>query len=423
MEFLTYKIHELIDEMSVEYKSMMDMKKPYNFSYLYEYFLSFIPQSKKQNKNIDFHPSARIFNIPVTTPIVHTTRNATIGFDGGIFFNGKYFQNILDKKIFEQRFAFIEKLSLFNIRSLEDLKKYVKKFYYKHISLHSYCKRKILNNPHIVKIVFFGTAYENMYHFIFQYYPNITPLIAYCNQNQLDFYIVMPAKCNRKKQMQSCYRNYIDELMNLQGVPKNKMIFLDYQNYNAKNIIYTDSPIDSPKIVLSTMNKIQKAFYKNTFSTPCKRLYISRKKATHRFLTNETEIRKILEEEYGFLTVYMEDYNLKEKVNIMAHIDTIISVDGTSLVNGYFSQEQEVKLIGIRSFEFSEYNAITSSIFKNISYLPIVASTVQVINGDGPNWLKDDLYLDPNYLKEKLEQYNVSPYNNLYVDNRKNENN
>lgn len=211
-------------------------------------------------------------------------------------------------------------------------------FYYK-----TYKNKRIFNNPNIVKILFFETAYDNMYHFIFQYYPSLIALLEFCRQNSLDYYVVMPSKYNRGIKNQSFYKNFIDEIIKLEKLDKNKLLYLDYQNYEVKNIYYTNFPIDNPKIVLPTVKKIQSYFYNQNYSNKYERIYISRKKATRRFLINEIEIREILEKEYGFHTLYMEDYNLYHKINLMARAKIVASIDGTSLVNGYFSMQKKSK--------------------------------------------------------------------------------
>lgn len=75
-------------------------------------------------------------------------------------------------------------------------------------------------------------------------------------------------------------------------------------------------------------------------------------------MINEYEIQRILENEYGFHTVYMEDYTLQEKVNLMANASIVVSIDGTSIINAIFSIQEKVKAITIRSYDFTEAVAI-----------------------------------------------------------------
>ncbi|WP_181881448.1 glycosyltransferase 61 family protein [Helicobacter sp. MIT 99-5507] len=140
------------------------------------------------------------------------------------------------------------------------------------------------------------------------------------------------------------------------------------------------------------------------------RIYISRKKSPRRYLSNEKEIIEILEKQFNFKVLYMEDYSLCKKINIMQNAKVVMSIEGTSLINGLFMNAKDSKLIALRSFDMTEHIFIISSMFKNIEFLPIVCDIKNKI-GDSAFWVESDLYLDKDYLIKKLKEYEIEPIN------------
>lgn len=254
-----------------------------------------------------------------------------------------------------------------------------------------------------------------MYHFIFQYYPSLLALIEYCKNHQLDYYIIFPSKYNRGFRSKYFYDGFINEIIKIEKIDKEKIIFLDYRNYNVNNIYYTNFPSENPKIQFKAIEKLKFFLYNrqnisNIMRGGGSRIYISRRKATRRHLVNENEIKKILECEYGFKTYCMEDYNLKEKIILMAQAEVVVSIDGTSMINSIFSMQKHVKAIAIRLYDFTEAVNIAIAPFKHVEYLPIVATLAkEKYEGYEGIWYTSDLYLDPEILRKKLKDYLVYP--------------
>lgn len=408
MGFFTFKIDQKIKDNSLEFQSMVDKNKADSFINIAK------DRSKRVEdlKNFEIHPKERVYNIPYEALQILHQDNAVVGFDGSIFIHGEYFKSeVKHKKIMENMYSYVEKLSFFSIRNIRDIKNFLKKIYFSFFSTKAYRNRKIFNNPNITKILFFETAYDNMYHFLFQYYSSLHVLIEYCKNQNLDYYIIMPPKCNRGLRSKYFYSGYINDIIKAENISTNKLLFLDYQNYRVSNILYTNFPIDNPRLYIPTVTRIQSYFYDPNYKIKNTRFYISRKKAVRRFLINEEEIKKILEKEYGFTTIYMEDCTLYEKINMMLRAEIVVSVDGTSLLNGYFSKSKAVKLIAFRVHDMTEWNAIISAMFDNLEYLPIMASVANQKKHDNYNniWYRSDLYLDTNYLRQKLRDYEVFP--------------
>ena len=73
-----------------------------------------------------------------------------------------------------------------------------------------------------------------------------------------------------------------------------------------------------------------------TKTSPAKsRLYISRSKASRRFITNEKEV-EILFKEHDFQIIYMEDYSFHEQVNIVYNAQFLAGIHGGALTHIHF---------------------------------------------------------------------------------------
>ena len=136
------------------------------------------------------------------------------------------------------------------------------------------------------------------------------------------------------------------------------------------------------------------------------RLFISRKKSPRRYLINEDEIFSILESRFGFKRIYMEDYTLKEKLNHIIRAKVVMSIEGTSLVNGLFMDYKDSKLISLRSYDMVDHLPIFASMFKNIEFLPIICD-IEEKKGDKHLWVESNLSLKPQYLIQKLKEYEI----------------
>jgi hypothetical protein len=69
------------------------------------------------------------------------------------------------------------------------------------------------------------------------------------------------------------------------------------------------------------------------------RVFISRSKSGRRKIVNEAEVIKVLEE-YGFRTLYCEDYSFIEQVAIFSNIKYLVALHGSGLSNMIFMPPQ-----------------------------------------------------------------------------------
>lgn len=254
MNTFQYRVSQRIDKNTLEYQSILDTKKIDN--------LYTLTKTNSHNlQNFIFNPKPRIFNIPIVELKVHHQKYAVLNPDGAILVNGKYFQNTPNKPGIENFFNYIENLNLTTIKTIVDLKAFFKKIYFSYFSLKAYRNKRILQDANIVKIIFFETAYDNMYHFIFQYYPSLLKLIQYCKKHQLDYYIIMPPKCNRGLRFRYFYNGFIQDLIKIEKIDMHKILFLDYQNYNVCNLYHTNFPSENPNLQNEAIHKIKSHFF------------------------------------------------------------------------------------------------------------------------------------------------------------------
>lgn len=291
-------------------------------------------------------------------------------------------------------YRYIKNISPLKIKNKQDFKNYLKYLYFNK-------QDERLLNKNIPKIFFFDTCFSNMYHFLFESFPRLLILLSYFKeQNIKDFYIIAPPKYRRYIKY---YNWFIQDIFNMLNICNNQIIFLDYKLTKANNVYISTSPRCNSLHVIPAIRKIQDYFYQKDFLNLGERIYISRKKSYRRHLVNEEEIFSILQKEYGFVRVYMEDYNLKQKINIMMNATITMSVDGTSSLNGCFMTKPNSKIIGLRLYEMNEFQIFVPSLFDNIEYLPIICQTKQK-----ETWSTNDIYLNPDYLRKKFSEYKVS---------------
>jgi hypothetical protein len=65
------------------------------------------------------------------------------------------------------------------------------------------------------------------------------------------------------------------------------------------------------------------------------KVYLSRRKAARKKVTNEDEVEHLMQQ-YGFRTVFNEDYTFLEQVAIYSHVRYLVSIHGSGLTNMLF---------------------------------------------------------------------------------------
>ncbi|RAX54282.1 hypothetical protein CCY99_04525 [Helicobacter sp. 16-1353] len=427
MNILELKIDSKIAKDSLEYKSILDSNKPHSIYKITKFGLNATNENRGgQLDNLKSelsNPNARIFHIPInevkiyhylSNPNPHENpqnphenpQNIKVCSYGGIFINDKVISQSLnsatDSTYQQDEFDYISNLSICNIKSKSDIKNLIKKIYFRYISIRSFNNRKIFKDKTKPKIIFFCAWFSNMYHFVFEGYGRLLILLEMARKNNMDFYIIAPPK---HRGFSKYHQWFISQILDIENIPKDRILYLDYQNYHIDNVYFCSNPQCNDKYILPAIKKLQDNLYDSNFKAKGERIYISRKKSPRRYLVNEDEIFEILHHKYGFEKIYMEDYNLKEKINHIMRAKVIISIEGTSLINGLFMNATNAKLIGLRSHSMTEHLLIISAMFKNIEYLPIICDIYD--NSDENQWAENNLYLNKEYLIKKLKDYEI----------------
>ena len=126
-------------------------------------------------------------------------------------------------------------------------------------------------------------------------------------------------------------------------------------------------------------------FNANTLSTFDK-IYISRQRTNRRRVINESDVSALLRE-FGFVTLYFEDYTFEKQVQLAARTTMMISIHGAGLTNMLFMNEKTSVL------EFRPKNDRT-----NLCYFAMASA------------------LDVNYYYQFGEQDNQSINDDLFID-------
>lgn len=178
----------------------------------------------------------------------------------------------------------------------------------------------------------------------------------------------------------------------------------------ANNVFIPTQVKCNKKYLVDAIEFLRKFYYDENFTDGSERIYISRAKSAKRFLVNEEEFKNLLENKYGFKTLYMEEVSFKDKINYLSRAKILLSIDGTSIMN-YGYMKSGTKAIALRPMNMAEYPI--HSIF-GVDFLPIVCDiqnpkNVNHMDGDIGTWWASDLYADIPYVEEKLKHYGVLP--------------
>lgn len=127
------------------------------------------------------------------------------------------------------------------------------------------------------------------------------------------------------------------------------------------------------------------------------RLYISRSRAAFRYVINEAEVQSLLKE-YGFNIVFMEDYNLSQKVSMVYNANCMVGIIGAAFSFLHFMRP------GTSVLEFRHvdcYNSIYYSLSDamNLNYYYQVCET-KMNHFESQNF---DLRVDIEKLRKNIE--------------------
>lgn len=150
-------------------------------------------------------------------------------------------------------------------------------------------------------------------------------------KNLHEYTLIVPAYFKEQKL-------YSDSL-NLFGA--NRFYYLEPQSLTFFREVYFPSPVaETGNFRKENLMKLKALVTASSgiIARPEKNIYISRGKASRRFVQNEAVISELLKH-YEFEVVYMEDYAFMEQVRIISSAKTVVSIHGAALTLAMFMAE------------------------------------------------------------------------------------
>ena len=110
-------------------------------------------------------------------------------------------------------------------------------------------------------------------------------------------------------------------------------------------------------------HKLQRLVW-NTYKLPegeaSEKIYISRGKASRRFVINENEVCDLLKQ-YNFRIVYLEDHPFEEQVRLVTRAKYLVSIHGAALTHVFFMQP------GSHVLEFKRMNDASNYVYFSLA--------------------------------------------------------
>ena len=207
--------------------------------------------------------------------------------------------------------------------------KHIKDFYTKYLFKQYFSKKKEViqsNNPILICFDYWSIGY---YHWICECLPRI--FIA--SKQMQNAIVVLP---------ESYKRDYIQTSLQLLGI-KTINYFSNNNYIHCNSVFITDKLCPSGDIEINTIKELIKEIKLNYTAistvTSHKWVYVSRKKATKRKISNELEVEKLLVN-LGFEIICFEDYTFSEQINLLKNTELMISPHGANLTNMLFMPQQ-----------------------------------------------------------------------------------
>jgi Glycosyltransferase 61 len=129
---------------------------------------------------------------------------------------------------------------------------------------------------------------------------------------------------------------FVAESLKLAGY-QSKTVFLDDGVYRFKTLHMLSLLSPMLEVSADAVSWLNTTFSKSSSQTTPKRIYVSRRDAKIRFVSNEAELAEQLAAS-GFETVLMSDYSLADQINLFRNADYIIGPHGAGFVHLAFSK-------------------------------------------------------------------------------------
>lgn len=249
-----------------------------------------------------------------------------------------------------------------------------------------------------------GSLSWNYYHLLYEF------VIKFVKLNELDIPLDVPVLVDQVCFSIPQYKELLDianqkryrliEIECKSRIKVGELIYIAPPNFippNNKNIndVRPDDTQFNIRALLDLRNCFLSHSSRNEFP---KRIYISRKNASHRRRFNENEIIQVLSE-FGFTAVYPETLSIPDQVSLFNKAEWIIGGAGAAFTNLLFCSAG-CKVVMFAKFKISVSNFSTIACAVNAD---LVSITEEDTNKNVSSDLLHDSYeLDPSYLREFL---------------------
>jgi hypothetical protein len=222
--------------------------------------------------------------------------------------------------------------------------------------------------------------HHNFYHWMIEILPR---LILYDRTPNLQNVSLIVPKVAPK---------FVAESLKLAGYQA-KAIFLDSGAYRFKKLHMMSILGQTMEVSTDAINWLNEKFQKTSPpSNVPKRIYISRRDAKIRFVSNESELAGVLSE-FGFVTFVMSDLSLAEQIDLFSSAECIIGPHGAAFSNLAFSRAGSTF---IEFYARGHYNPCFNRIagIRSLKYGFLVGEPTEV----------GGFLVDPNHLRKVLAQ-------------------
>jgi len=110
------------------------------------------------------------------------------------------------------------------------------------------------------------------------------------------------------------------------------------KTYNVNRLVLPTYPEPSPEACLWMRKRVRNQSIESEFS---RRIYISRRKANRRRVTNESAVVSMLAE-YGFDSVVLEDLSIPEQIGLFSQAECIVGPHGAGFANMIYGEDPTI---------------------------------------------------------------------------------
>src|SRR5258706_3576174 len=156
--------------------------------------------------------------------------------------------------------------------------------------------------------------------------------------------------------------------------------------------------------LMRELRTLFRGYFTNSITAqPADRIYVSRMRATRRRVINEEGVSALLRE-YGFVTLYFEDYTFEKQLTMASHARMLISIHGAGLTNMLFMKAQTSILEFRPQNDYTNlcYYALASAL--DLNYYYQFGESEQNTQG-----INEDLFINLTKLRENIEKMISQP--------------